>query len=105
MIIGTKLVNLSLKTLYIALSTTAFLVENLSLYQLQLKIAERIAYNTHIEPGFLPSGLLKKSRLLRRYAPRNDAKCVFRSLRAIRRIARQSQNVHFVLWQQAPSRE
>jgi hypothetical protein len=46
-------------------------------------------------------GLLKKSRLLRHYIPRNDAKCVLRSLRAIRRIARQSQNVPFELWQQA----
>jgi len=49
-------------------------------------------------------GLLKKPRLLRHYIPRNDAKCVFMSLRAIRRIARQSQNVHLELWQQALNR-
>jgi len=50
-------------------------------------------------------GLLKKPRLLRHYIPRNDAKFVFMSLRAIRRIARQSQNVPFELWQQARKRE
>ena len=55
--------------------------------------------------SFPRKGLLKKSILLRHYIPRNDTKCVFRSLRAIRRIARQSQNVHFELWQQARKRE
>jgi hypothetical protein len=35
--------------------------------------------------------LLKNVRLLRRYAPRNDKRTIFMSLRAIRRIARQSQ--------------
>ena len=37
------------------------------------------------------AGLLKKVRLLRRCAPRNDKKRILVSLRAIRRIARQSQ--------------
>jgi len=37
------------------------------------------------------AGLLLKQRLLRRYAPRNDKKHISVSLRAIRRIARQSQ--------------
>jgi len=36
-------------------------------------------------------GLLKKVRLLRRCAPRNDRRFIFMSLRAIQRIARQSQ--------------
>jgi hypothetical protein len=38
-------------------------------------------------------GLLKKMRLLRRCAPRNDTGCVFRSLQTTRRIARQSQTL------------
>jgi len=36
-------------------------------------------------------GLLKNARLLRHYALRNDIRSFFASLRAIRRIARQSQ--------------
>ncbi len=40
-----------------------------------------------------------------RSGARNDKKCIFRSLRAIRRIARQSQNVSFGLWQQTRKRE
>ena len=39
----------------------------------------------------MPVELLKKLRLLRRYAPRNDNTHITVSLRAIRRIARQSQ--------------
>ena len=40
-------------------------------------------------------GLLKNVRLLRRCAPRNDKWPIFASLRAIQRIARQSQAVRW----------
>jgi len=42
-------------------------------------------------PELKQTDLLQRSRLLRRCAPRNDKRCISVSLRAIRRIARQSQ--------------
>jgi hypothetical protein len=45
-------------------------------------------------------GALKKSRLLRRFAPRNDKQSVFASLRGHRRWPWQSLNVPFEVFQQ-----
>jgi len=52
-------------------------LQNTELYQFYLLIAD------YLTLSFLRKGLLKKSRFLRHYIPLNDAKCVFRSLRAI----------------------
>ncbi|MBW8038375.1 MAG: hypothetical protein FVQ85_00050 [Planctomycetes bacterium] len=46
------------------------------------------------------AGLLKKVELLSRYTPHNDTKYTFRALRAIRRIAWQSQITTLGLFQQ-----
>ena len=60
---------------------------------LVLRIVVAVDQVAVIDPPILLGtvGLLKNVRLLRRYAPRNDKRFIFASLRAIRRIALQSQ--------------